>query len=67
MARLIEMGEAQAATGQSYRRASAGLAERDMCSANADGCRDTAFTEVQTRCGAIAPTPTRSSLPRACA
>ena len=47
MARLIEMGEAQAAAGQSDRRASAGFAEGDMCPANADGGRDAAFAEVQ--------------------
>jgi len=44
--RFVEMGVAYAAAGQSYRRASAGFAERDMCSANTYGGRDTAFAEV---------------------
>jgi hypothetical protein len=48
MARLIEARIANTATGQSYRGAGAGFAERDMCSANTNGSRDTAFSEVQT-------------------
>jgi hypothetical protein len=40
MVRFIEMGIAYFAAGQSYRRTSAGFAERDMCSANAnEACR----------------------------
>ena len=51
MVRFIEMGIAYAAAGQSYCRASAGLAERDMCAANSDGGRDAAFAEVQADAG----------------
>jgi hypothetical protein len=47
MMRFIEMGIANPAAGQSYRRANAGFAERDMCSTNANGGRDTAFPKVQ--------------------
>jgi hypothetical protein len=47
MVRFIEMGIAHATAEQSYRRASAGFAERDMCAANANGSGDAAFTEVQ--------------------
>jgi len=45
--RFIEMGIAYAAARQSYRRASAGLADGDMCAANANGGRNAAFTEIQ--------------------
>jgi hypothetical protein len=45
--RLIEMCIAYAAAGQPYGGASAGFAERDMRSTNANGGRDTAFSEVQ--------------------
>jgi hypothetical protein len=45
------MRKAQAAAGQSYRRASTSFAERDVCSANADGGGDAAFAEVQVNAG----------------
>jgi hypothetical protein len=47
MMRFVEMRIAYAAAGQSYRRASAGFAERDVCSTNANGGQDTAFAEVK--------------------
>ena len=51
MTRLVEMRVADTAAGQSYGGASAGFAERDMSSANADGRRDSAFAEVQANAG----------------
>jgi hypothetical protein len=57
MVRFIEMGIAYAAAGQSYCRASAGFAERDMCSTNANGGRDTAFAEDQANGSSPSATP----------
>ena len=51
MTRFIEMRIADTAAGQSYGGSSAGFAEREVGSANADGRRDAAFAKVQANAG----------------
>jgi hypothetical protein len=51
MVRFIEMGIAYAAAGQSYRRASAGFAEGDMCAGNANGGRRRRLAAANARRG----------------
>ena len=51
MTRLVEMRIADAAAEQADGGSSAGLAERDVGSAYADGRRDSTFAEVQPNAG----------------
>lgn len=51
MTRFIEMRMAEPAAWQPDCSTRAGLAERDVGPANADGCEDAAFAEVQANAG----------------